>query len=538
MRYAFRRRKSHLLYGLVLLGVLCATLAVQTAQARYVDRQARLNTSGSGRRQRTPTITGFTPTSGSATTVVTVTGSNFTAVNAVAFNGTKATYTVNSTRQIQATVPNSATTGPISVSTSAGTAKSRATFTITSSAPANPPKITGFNPSSGALGTTVTISGSNLAGATAVTFNGTNASYTLNSSSQVTATVPSGATSGPISVHTAAGSAASSSSFSVTAPSVPLPAPTVTNFSPTSGAPGTTVTIAGANLSGTVAVAFNGTSATYTVNSSSEITAAVPTGSTTGPITVTTSAGTATSTESFQTTQNLQPTWTGGFETGDLSEWDGSWQEAPGRFTAVSSDGGVIPREGAYMGRVEVQQGDDPINTGGNICEVYRTHYDTVGDDRYYSVSVYLPNGFPYVPNSLFNYFYEVHGDNGAQAPFKIGINSIISGPNPSVGFVAELETGDSSSPTQTLWRLGNLVTGQWVDFVVHVRWERDTTGIVQVWMNGTEIVNATGIQTFYTNDMTKVRVQAGYYRADYSKTAILYLDAMKIGDSYASVTP
>jgi len=37
---------------------------------------------------------------------------------------------------------------------------------------------------------------------------------------------------------------------------------------------------------------------------------------------------------------------------------------------------------------------------------------------------------------------------------------------------------------------------------------------------------------------MTKLRAQAGYYRADYSKTAILYLDAMKIGNSYASVLP
>ena len=313
--------------------------------------------------------------------------------------------------------------------------------------------------------------------------------------------------------------------------------PTITGFTPTSGAPTTRVLISGVNFNAVNNVTLNGSNATYSVDSDTQITATVPTGASSGPITVTTNAGTATSTQSFQATES-SASWTGGFATGDLSEWDGSWQQAPGRFTALKSDAGVLPREGAYMGRVEVQPGDDPIQTGGNICQVYRTHYDTIDDDRYYSFSVYLPAGFPYVPNTLFNYFYELHGDNGAQAPFKIGINSIISGPNPSVGFVAELNTGDPSSPTQTLWRLGNLATGQWVDFVVHVRWKRDTTGIVQVWMNGTEIVNATGIQTFYTNDMTKLRAQAGYYRSDYSKTAILYLDAMKIGNSYASVLP
>ncbi|MFY9581000.1 MAG: IPT/TIG domain-containing protein, partial [Gaiellaceae bacterium] len=65
-----------------------------------------------------------------------------------------------------------------------------------------PPTISGFNPTSGAPGAAVTITGTNLNGATAVAFNGTTASYTINSSTQITATVPAPATSGPISVIT------------------------------------------------------------------------------------------------------------------------------------------------------------------------------------------------------------------------------------------------------------------------------------------------------------------------------------------------
>lgn len=80
----------------------------------------------------------------------------------------------------------------------------------------SPPSISSFSPTSGAVGTSVTISGANFTGATAVKFNGTSASYTVNSASQITATVPSGATSGPISVTTPSGSATSSSSFTVT----------------------------------------------------------------------------------------------------------------------------------------------------------------------------------------------------------------------------------------------------------------------------------------------------------------------------------
>jgi hypothetical protein len=70
-------------------------------------------------------------------------------------------------------------------------------------------------PPSGAAGTQIVIAGQNLAEATEVTFNGVPASFTVNSATQITATVPSGATSGPISVTTPAGTAQSATSFTV-----------------------------------------------------------------------------------------------------------------------------------------------------------------------------------------------------------------------------------------------------------------------------------------------------------------------------------
>ena len=79
-----------------------------------------------------------------------------------------------------------------------------------------PPAITGFSPSCGPVGTSVQITGAFPTQLIGVTFNGVAAAtFTLNSSSQVTATVPSGATTGPISITTPGGIAVSSSSFSV-----------------------------------------------------------------------------------------------------------------------------------------------------------------------------------------------------------------------------------------------------------------------------------------------------------------------------------
>ncbi|TMD81985.1 MAG: hypothetical protein E6I78_14350 [Chloroflexi bacterium] len=235
-----------------------------------------------------PTISSFTPASGWAGTSVTVVGSGFTGTTAVSFNGTATAFTVTSGSQLTATVPSGATTGPISVTTPGGTSSSPASFSVTSQ-PA--PSITGVSPPSAAVGSSVTISGSAFTGAAAVAFNNIAAAFTVVSDSTITATVPSGALTGTISVATPAGSGSSPATFGVI--------PTVSAFSPSSGKTGTTVTITGSAFTGATAVTFNGTPAVFTVTSYSQITCTVPTGATGGPIAVTTPGGTGTSTASF-----------------------------------------------------------------------------------------------------------------------------------------------------------------------------------------------------------------------------------------------
>src|SRR5438270_1244009 len=77
-----------------------------------------------------PTVTGFTPSAGNVGSSVVITGTDFTAVSAVKFNGTSATFSGNSSSQLTATVPVSATTGAIAVITGGGTGTSAATFTV------------------------------------------------------------------------------------------------------------------------------------------------------------------------------------------------------------------------------------------------------------------------------------------------------------------------------------------------------------------------------------------------------------------------
>ena len=82
----------------------------------------------------------------------------------------------------------------------------------------SPPSISGFAPTSGAPGSTVTISGSGFTGATSVRFNGLAATFSVNSDAQITAIVPSGASTGPIRVTGPGGTSTSTTSFTVSAP--------------------------------------------------------------------------------------------------------------------------------------------------------------------------------------------------------------------------------------------------------------------------------------------------------------------------------
>jgi uncharacterized repeat protein (TIGR03803 family) len=77
-----------------------------------------------------PTVSGFSPAKGKVGAKITIRGSSFVGTSAVQFNGTAANFTVEGSGFIVTTVPNGATSGPISVTTSAGTAKSKNSFIV------------------------------------------------------------------------------------------------------------------------------------------------------------------------------------------------------------------------------------------------------------------------------------------------------------------------------------------------------------------------------------------------------------------------
>jgi hypothetical protein len=243
-----------------------------------------------------PVIAGFTPLSGPAGATVTINGSHFDGTTAVAFGGEAAqSFTVVSDSQINAVVAVGTATGFVTVTGPSGTVTSTHPFVVVASRPL----IYTLSPGQGSTGSTVTILGQNLSGASAVTFGGVPAVTFSSSPGSVTVTVPAAALTGHIAVTTAGGTVTSTAVFTVI-PAI-APPPTIATFSPSGGTHGVQVRIMGTGFTGATSVKFNGVAASFTVLSDSSIRAIVPLHATTGHITVTTAGGTATSASNFTT---------------------------------------------------------------------------------------------------------------------------------------------------------------------------------------------------------------------------------------------
>jgi uncharacterized repeat protein (TIGR03803 family) len=137
-------------------------------------------------------------------------GQGLTGTTKVSFNGTSASFKVVSDTYLTATLPVGAKTGFVKVTTPGGVRTSNRKFLVL-------PTVLSFTPPSGPVGTSVTITGTGFIQAQGVGFGDTiPAQFTVDSDSQITATVPQGAKTGPVGVKTPGGTGISKDKFTVT----------------------------------------------------------------------------------------------------------------------------------------------------------------------------------------------------------------------------------------------------------------------------------------------------------------------------------
>ena len=280
-----------------------------------------------------PTITSFTPASSARTTVVTLTGTNFIGLTGVQMVGTNALAGVGTTLNPPFIVasPTSLTFTVQAGAVIGGTYNIKVTAfggTVTSATPltvlADGPTITSFivtacpTPAYGCVanattasrwaspaGSTVTITGINLTGASTVTVGGKpSTSVTVVSATSVRFVVPVGASDGPVAITTASGTKGSATTC--TAPATTAyngcfdfyGLPTITAFSVNPARPGTAgIVLSGREFLGVTAMTINGTAITARVVNATgtTITFTLPAAATNGPLLITARGGIGTS---------------------------------------------------------------------------------------------------------------------------------------------------------------------------------------------------------------------------------------------------
>jgi hypothetical protein len=109
--------------------------------------------------------------------------------------------------------------------------------------------------------------------------------------------------------------------------------------------------------------------------------------------------------------------------------------------------------------------------------------------------------------------------------------------------------TGSKGSLKTTVAGTRPITKGAWHDFVLHIKWKGNDTGVLEMWMNGTKFISRQNTPTIWS-DCTSINfLKMGIYKWSWKaptsskvSTRVLYFDAVRITDgqhgSYSVVAP
>jgi hypothetical protein len=225
------------------------------------------------------------------------------------------------------------------------------------------------------------------------------------------------------------------------------------------------------------------------------------------------------------------------FDTGDLSQW-ATQQLRWGYSAQLVTD--LRRKESGYAARFEVRQGDDPIGDGHERAEVASATADingTEGGECYVGWSTYFPDGAlnPTLGSNKTNIFTQVHEVSPSQPvpPIRISIDASGAYPYTIKAYVAG--QGYPTTPT-TVIDIGPPRWNDWNDFVFHVIWKSDASGLFEMWRDGVLVAGPINRTTKYTGQ--DCYLKQGFYRTNQSLVSVIYHDEMRVADSYQDAKP
>lgn len=179
-------------------------------------------------------------------------------------------------------------------------------------------------------------------------------------------------------------------------------------------------------------------------------------------------------------------------------------------------------KAGSSALRLEVRNTDNVIS--GSIRSEITRDLDPMNEDRWYGFSMYLEN---WTDDDAGEHVFQWHPEN-----------------NNGTATMALWTTGgrftyvtNSGTGSNIYTDIGPLISNEWVDFVIHVKWAADTTGLLQVWLNSNLVIDRHNVKTASVPAYFKLGINKFGWLIQPSTVTrrILYFDEVRIGNANAT---
>jgi hypothetical protein len=233
----------------------------------------------------------------------------------------------------------------------------------------------------------------------------------------------------------------------------------------------------------------------------------------------------------------------GDFETGGLDGW--LWDRPRGDSIQVVTH---PIRKGRYAARVTLSPGDIAASKERAELKVGDQDLERVrggqGGEMWYGWSVLIPADYADPPGDQFQILAQWH--HRPSEGVRSGARSSVSGPPPlTVHFtlyegrhlLSLIGRPSPGAPRRTLGAQP-VRKGEWIDLIFHIRWSTGGDGFVEAWLNGQPFTKGKVYgPTLYKPVSNYLRL--GLYRGKgVPTTNHVFIDEVRIGDSYQAVAP
>ncbi len=245
-----------------------------------------------------------------------------------------------------------------------------------------------------------------------------------------------------------------------------------------------------------------------------------------------------------QSDQSARPaaSFTGDFETGDISQWEGSEAARADSIQIVTDP----VRRGRYAAKFTVRAGERVSN--GNRAEIFRDHGDKAGREVWYAWSFLVPRDFVDVEwaPKLWQCIGQWH-DQPDKTKGETWAN--FPGRSPSIAVYYTSKGGASAievwygtygkGEAQKIVARAPIVKGQWHDLRFHIRWSQGSDGFLEPFLDGRPLIASEKGRASGPNMWNGAShyLKIGLYRSDrITPTNSVYFDEVRIGPSRARV--